>query len=85
MDQTNISLGGLPRSKGTLLQKRVGVADTASRDLDQDLTSLRLINRNFFDRPWRARLLDDDGTAALRNVRSHCGESTKEYRALLEF
>ena len=59
-------------SKMTLLHTYITMADTASMDLDQDLSVLGFFDRNFFDGPRRACLLDDAGFAALWNVWSHC-------------
>jgi hypothetical protein len=44
------------------------MADTASMDFDQDLSVLGFFDRNFFDGPRRAWLLNDAGFAALWNV-----------------
>lgn len=48
------------------------MANTARIDLDQDLTVLRLIDGNFFNGPWRAGLLNDDGATGLWNAGRHC-------------
>jgi len=55
----------------TLLQARVGMADTACKDLDQNFALLWCLNGDFFDGPWRAGLLKDDGFAAFGDVGRH--------------
>ena len=65
-------------SKMTLLHTYITMADTASMDLDQDLSVLGFFDRNFFDGPRRAWLLNDAGLAALWNVWSHCLDNSKQ-------
>jgi hypothetical protein len=49
------------------------MANTTGINLDQNLTLLRLVNRNLLNHPRRASLLEDDGAASLWNVGCHYG------------
>ena len=62
----------------TLLHTYIRMADTASMDLDQDLSVLGFFDRNFFDGPRRAWLLNDAGFAALWDVWGHCLGNSKQ-------
>jgi hypothetical protein len=62
----------------TLLDTYITMADTTSMDLDQDLSVFGFFDRNFFDGPRRAWLLNDAGFAALWNVWSHCLDYSKQ-------
>jgi hypothetical protein len=59
------------------------MADTTSRDLDQDLLLLRRVDVDLFDGPWRSGLLDDDGAALLWDFWCHCGDSISQYEVVV--
>jgi len=56
---------------GLRLRKRIGVADTAGEDLDEDLAFLRVLGLDLFDNQRSTLLLEEGGLVGLGDFWSH--------------